>query len=551
MLAFPWPAKARPGSEGLLLRGLFAKILDMCDKFVSKALLIAPLFLAFAAGFAGAAVKIPAEISDNLYSNVCECFRYAVESEDSKIYVEAVRGYTGALAYLTPIAAELAKKKEKTVGDREQLAKLNKLITFWRHKIDELEAPAQLEAYETLRSDYRMRLLYLKEALRLSSPIVIQTNFYNCLAAYLRTAKQSRNVRLEHAPPESLDPYYESVSLKLGELMRKEAEEAGLTETQAGTVGRLASDTNLIAQLELANSVIAGNGQVTPKELDLCYDLLTFSLPLNYTYWQSWGDLRLRLADTNGARRVWKKALIRFPGDFDLRYLLAYYAPQSKEGAAEACEYLKDCLEMTSGVTASRLALMLARRYAQLGDYGEAYAASQDSAKLARLSRSPGANVEYREARLYASDLALRYGILDAALENLEKLTVIDIFDETVAERLAKVRYAMFMEKPDDADLLRDAVKAFDKWEAFAPRQRGISAAKAVMYFRAGKYKEAKTQAFKELSVSPADPSSLTVLGHVALREGAIPEAKAYFEAALRADPNYAKALEGLKACGQ
>ena len=333
--------------------------------------------------------------------------------------------------------------------------------------------------------------------------------------------------------------------------MQKEAEESGLTEAQALIVGRLASDTNLISQLELANSVLNGKEALTPQELDVCFDLVTFNLPLNYTYWQSWGDLRLRLADTNGARRVWKKALRRFQNDFDLRYLLAYYAPQSKEGAEEACEYLKDCLEMTSGTTASRIALMLARRYTQLGDYGEAYAAAQDAAKLARLSRSPNANNEYREARLFASDLAFRYGLLEAALENLEKLTVIDLWDEAIAEKLAKVRYALFMQKPDDPELLRDAVKAFDKWEAFAPGKRGVSAAKAVMYYQAGKFKEAKTQAFKELSVSPADPSSLTVLGFISLRDGNRSEAKAYFEAALRSDPNYTKALEALRTCGE
>ena len=140
---------------------------------------------------------------------------------------------------------------------------------------------------------------------------------------------------------------------------------------------------------------------------------------------------------------------------------------------------------------------------------------------------------------------------MEAALENLEKLTVIDLWDEAIAEKLAKVRYALFMQKPDDPELLRDAVKAFDKWEAFAPGKRGVSAAKAVMYYQAGKFKEAKTQAFKELSVSPADPSSLTVLGFISLRDGNRSEAKAYFEAALRSDPNYTKALEALRTCGE
>lgn len=503
------------------------------------------------AAFVSAGGKLPEELSDSVYSNVCECLEYAMEHEGSKLYVEAIRGYTGALAHLTPLAAELAKKKDKSVADRERLGKLNKLITQWRYKLDELEAPAQLEAYETLKSDYKMRLIYLKEALKFSSPVIIQTNFFNCLAAYERTRKQAANVRLEYVPPESLDPYYRQVSRKLSELMESEAEASGLGENLIKMTGRLASDTNLISQLELAKSVISGQENVTPREFDVCYDLLTFKLPLNYTYWQAWGDFRLRTGDTNGALRVWKKALSRFKGDFDLRYLLAFYSPQSKEGAEEACEYLKDCLEMSSGLTASRIALMLARRYTQLGEYGEAYAAAQDSAKLARLSRNPNASREYREARLFASDLAMRYGLFEAALENLEKLSVNDEWDQDIAERFAKVRYAMFMQKPEDKELLQDALKAFDKWGAFNPNRRGICSAKAVMHYTAGQFKEAKEQAFRELNVSPADPSALTILGRLSLREGNVSEARAYFEAALRSDPEYEKAAEGLRACGQ
>ncbi|MBR5624904.1 hypothetical protein IKW72_07890 [bacterium] len=518
---------------------------------LNRLFICALLFLLVGASFVSAGSKLPEELSANVYSNVCECLKYAMENEDSKLYVEAIRGYTGALAHLTPLAAELAKKKEKTVADREQLGKLNKLITLWRHKLDDLEAPAQLEAYETLKSDYKMRLIYLKEALKFSSPIIIQTNFFNCLAAYERTRKQARNVRLEYTPPEDLDPYYRQVSRKLGALMEQEAEASGFSENQIKIMGRLSSDTNLLSQLELAKAVLEGGEIVTPREFDLCYELLTFKLPLNYTYWQAWGDLRLRTGDTNGALRVWKKALSRFKNDFDLRYLLAFYSPQSKEGAEEACEYLRDCLEMTSGITASRIALMLARRYTQLGEYGEAYAAAQDSAKLARLSRSPNSSREYREARLFASDLAMRYGLLEAALENLEKLSANDEWDQTIAEGFAKVRYAMFMQKPEDKELLRDALKAFDKWGAFNPNQKGVCSAKAVMLYTAGQFKEAKAQAFKELSVSPADPSALTVLGHMTLREGKTAEAKAYFEAALRSDPEYGKAAEGLRACGQ
>ena len=59
--------------------------------------------------------------------------------------------------------------------------------------------------------------------------------------------------------------------------------------------------------------------------------------------------------------------------------------------------------------------------------------------------------------------------------------------------------------------------------------------------------KEAKTQAMKELSVSPNDASSLTVIGYVLLGEGNKAEAKASFEAALRTDPTYTKAQEGLR----
>ena len=93
--------------------------------------------------------EIPPELSENVYSNVRECLEYALVNEESKIYVEAVRGYTGALSSLTPLAASLAKQKEKTTAEREKLSKLNKLLSGWRHKLEELEAPAQLEAYET------------------------------------------------------------------------------------------------------------------------------------------------------------------------------------------------------------------------------------------------------------------------------------------------------------------------------------------------------------------------------------------------------------------
>ena len=529
---------------------VFAKIYSMrC--YLNKLLLCALLSLAGGASFVSAKNKLPEVLSDSVYSNVCECLEYAMDNEQSKLYVEAIRGYTGALAHLTPLAAELAKKKEKSVADRERLGKLNKLITAWRYKLDELEAPAQLEAYETLKSDYKMRLIYLKEALKFSSPIIIQTNYFNALAAYARTKKQAGNVKLQYAPPEDIDPYYKEVSRKLSLLLEREAEASDMSEGQIKIVGRLASDTNLISQLELAKSVLTGGESVTPLEFDRCYALLTLKLPLNYTYWQAGGDFRLRTGDTNGALRVWKKALTRFTSDFDLRYLLAFYSPQSKEGAAEACEYLKDCLEMTSGLTASRIALMLARRYTQLGEYGEAYAAAQDSAKLARLSRNPNASREYREARLFASDLALRYGLLEAALENLEKLSVNDEWDQDIAERFAMVRYAMFMQDPGDKELLQDALKAFDKWGAFNPNRKGICSAKAVMLFTAGQFKEAKEQAFRELNVSPADPSALTILGHLSLREGNVSEARAYFEAALRSDQGYEKAAEGLRACGQ
>ena len=126
-----------------------------------------------------------------------------------------------------------------------------------------------------------------------------------------------------------------------------------------------------------------------------------------------------------------------------------------------------------------------------------------------------------------------------------------DEWDQDIAERFAKVRYAMFMQKPEDKELLQDALKAFDKWGAFNPNRRGICSAKAVMHYTAGQFKEAKEQAFRELNVSPADPSALTILGRLSLREGNVSEARAYFEAALRSDPEYEKAAEGLRACGQ
>ena len=228
---------------------------------------------------------------------------------------------------------------------------------------------------------------------------------------------------------------------------------------------------------------------------------------------------------------------------------MAYYSPETEEGSKEALEYLKDCLEMTSGSAASRICMMMAKRYVTLGNFGEAYASSQDAAKLARLSKSPTSDNEYREARLFAAKLSLSCDLLNAALENLEKLTVNEIYDAEVAETFAQVRYAMFMKDPLDKELLQDALKAFDKLASFRPGQKGICAAKAVMYYSAGSMKEAKTQAMKELSSYPNDASSLTVLGYVLLSDGNKPEAKASFEAALRSDPTHLKAQEGMRLC--
>lgn len=495
-----------------------------------------------------AKTDIPPELSENVYSNVRQCLEYAQVNEESKIYVEAVRGYTGAMANLSILAAALAKQKEKTTDDREKLVKLNKLLTSWRLKLEELEAPAQLEAYETLKSDYNYRLLYLKEALKTRSPLVIQTNFYNCFSAYGRTLRQGEKVRLEHKEPESIDPYWQKTGERLSEIMTEQAGAyAFFDENAVRTVGYLSSGTNLQDLVQLTVDCLAGKAAVDRFALDKCYALLLDELPLSYTYWEAWGDLRLRMGDTNGALRVWKKGLKRFQKDFDFRYLLAYYSPGTEEGCKEAVEYLKDCLEMTSGSAASRISLMMARRYLALGSYGEAYASSQDAAKLARLSRSPTSDNEYREARLFAARLALRYELLDAALENLEKLTINDIYDSEIAESIAQVRYAMFMKNPLDKELLQDALKAFDKLASFRPGQKGIAAAKAVMYYSAGNMKEAKTQAIKELSLSPNDASSLTVLGYVLLSEGNKSEAKASFEAALRSDPTHLKAQEGLR----
>ena len=505
------------------------------------------LVLLFSALSLSAKPKLPPELSDNVYSNVRQCLEYALVNEESKIYVEAVRGYTGALSSLTPLASSLAKQKEKTTSDREQLAKLNKLLTSWRYKLEELEAPAQLEAYETLRSDYNYRLLYLKESLKTFSPIVIQTNFYNCLSAYGRVLRQGDKVSLEHKLPDSIDPYWSEASKKLSQIMGELGEAHGYPDFACKALSFLASETNLQVQVQYILSCMSGGEGVDMATLDTCYSSLLTELPLCYTYWQAWGDLRLRRGDTNGAVRVWKKALTRFPKDFDFRYLLAHYAPETEEGSKEAIEYLKDCLEMTSGSTSSRICMMLAKRYLTLGELGEAYASSQDAAKLARLSKSPTSDKEYREARLFAARLALRCDLLDAALENLEKLTVNDIYDAEIAEDLAKVRYALFMKDPLDKELLQDALKAFDKLGSFRPGQKGIAAAKAVMYYSAGNMKEAKTQAMKELSVSPNDASSLTVIGYVLLGEGNKAEAKASFEAALRTDPTYTKAQEGLR----
>ena len=492
--------------------------------------------------------KLPAELSENVYSNVRYCLDYAYSNEEAKLYVEAVRGYTGALANLTPLAAELAKKKEKTTSEREKLTKLNKLLSEWRYKLEELEQPAQLEAYETLRSDYNYRLLFLKEALRTVSPIVIQTNFYSCFAAYKRALKQKELAKLADKYPDSLDPYYLEMNSRLSLLMGKKGELAGFNTFAAAALSELADGTNLSKHIELISSTLGGaRPGLDGATLDSCYACLLNELPLCYTYWEAWGDLRLRRGDTNGAMRVWKKALTRFPKDFDLRFLLAHYAPATPEGAREAVEYLKDCLEMSSGSAASRISLLMAKRYTQIGEYGEAYAASQDAAKLARLSRSPTSDKEYRDARLFAADLALNYGLLDAALENLEKLTINDVWDIEIAEKLAKVRYAQFMADPMNKELLQDAVKAFDKFGAFRPGQKGICAAKAVMYLRAGMPREAQTQAMRELRVDQNDASALTVVGFVALEEGRKEEARASFEAALRSDPDYAKAKEGLE----
>ena len=503
--------------------------------------------LLFSALALSAKTQLPPELSENVYSNVRECLEYALVNEESKIYVEAVRGYTGALSSLTPLAASLAKQKEKTTAEREKLAKLNKLLSTWRYKLEELEAPAQLEAYETLRSDYNYRLLYLKEAFKTSSPIIIQTNFYNCFSAYGRVLRQGEKVSLDHKLPDSIDPYWGEAAKKLSQVMGELGEAHGYPEPACKALSFLASDTNLQIQVQYIASCLKGSEGVDAATLDVCYSSLLTELPLCLTYWQAWGDLRLRRGDTNGALRVWKKALTRFPKDFDFRYLLAYYAPETEEGSKEALEYLKDCLEMTSGSAASRICMMMARRYVALGELGEAYASSQDAAKLARLSKSPTSDKEYREARLFAARLAMRCDLLDAALENLEKLTINDIYDAEVAEDLAKVRYALFMKKPEDKELLQDALKAFDKLGSFRPGQKGICAAKAVMYYSAGNMKEAKTQAIKELSITPDDASSLTVLGYVLLGEGNKSEAKASFEAALRSDPNYQKAQEGLR----
>ncbi|MBO7543775.1 hypothetical protein J6T93_07730 [bacterium] len=506
------------------------------------------LLLSFSALLASAKPKLPEELSENVYSNVRECLEYALVNEDAKIYVEAVRGYTGAMANLSILAAALAKQKEKTTDDREKLVKLNKLLTSWRLKLEELEAPAQLEAYETLKSDYNYRLLYLKEALKTRSPLVIQTNFYNCFSAYGRTLRQGEKVRLEHKEPESIDPYWQKTGERLSEIMTEQAGAyAFFDENAVRTVGYLSSGTNLQDLVQLTVDCLAGKAAVDRFALDKCYALLLDELPLSYTYWEAWGDLRLRMGDTNGALRVWKKGLKRFQKDFDFRYLLAYYSPGTEEGCKEAVEYLKDCLEMTGGSAASRISLMMARRYLALGSYGEAYASAQDAAKLARLSRSPTSDNEYREARLFAARLALRYELLDAALENLEKLTINDIYDAEIAEEMAKVRYAMFMKNPASKELLQDALKAFDKLSSFRPSQKGIAAAKAVMNYQAGNMAEARKQAMKELSVSPSDASSLTVLGYVFLSEGKKGEAKASFEAALRSDPEYQKAKEGLE----
>ena len=105
----------------------------------------------------------------------------------------------------------------------------------------------------------------------------------------------------------------------------------------------------------------------------------------------------------------------------------------------------------------------------------------------------------------------------------------------------------MFMKNPASKELLQDSLKAFDKLSSFRPSQKGIAAAKAVMNYQAGNMAEARKQAMKELSVSPSDASSLTVLGYVFLSEGKKGEAKASFEAALRSDPEYQKAKEGLE----
>jgi len=68
------------------------------------------------------------------------------------------------------------------------------------------------------------------------------------------------------------------------------------------------------------------------------------------------------------------------------------------------------------------------------------------------------------------------------------------------------------------------------------------------MYLQAGMTREAKNQAMRELRLDQGDPSALTVLGYVALEEGKKEEARANFEAALRSDPDYAKAKAGLEA---
>ena len=511
-----------------------------------RKVILALLFLTSAASCLAESFRVPDELKENSYSNVCECLEYAVSNETAGSYVEAVRGYTAAISTLTPMAASLAKKKEKTEKERDHVRKLNRLLSSWRYKLEELAPQAQLEAYETLRSDFNLRALYVKEALKKTSPIIIQTNLYNYLAAYKRVVKQEQNVSLPHAAPGEVDSLYAEAQNRLSLLVAERALRNGLEKKYAALLGSLSATTNLEKHLEFITETLEGKASgVTPAGLSYTYGLLTDELPLCYTYWQAAAELKLRTGDTNAALIVWQKALTRFPNDFNLNYLCARFSPHDRKGALEAVEYFKNCLELCEGLASARVCLEMAERYLEAGEYGDAYAASQDSAKIALLFDSVGAT-DYRKARLFAADLAARYGIYDAALENLERLASEQGTDIALAERIAMVRYSISLQKPGDGELMRDAIRAFDKVLAFEAGKPGVAAAKAVLYLSSGYWKEASLQAARELSIDPKNPAALTVLGYLDLRDGKLETAKNFFEDALKNDPTYQKAKEGL-----